>query len=231
MSKPSDTFVPTCYAPVAPTWPGRTQRLGRLSRAISDGSWNAQPLPGDFDPMFFQAASADQNVREIRADERIVLENLHAEHPRLVTSLPDLRPRAIADRATGEREEIALVGDTLLVDTDRGVCCVVWRGRMGLRSAEEAGRIAVWVDALPMVAGVGTAGQTSSGMDDEHDVVKTIIGLRPTGAAPALPFVSGSSRLAQSNTFDAHPTNGTENDGTGTMFVSIEKLGVKTHSI
>ncbi|HMY21062.1 MAG TPA: DUF2169 domain-containing protein, partial [Polyangium sp.] len=146
VSKRSDTFVPLCYAPIASTWPGRTSRLGPLSRTILDGAWHDKALPRDFDPSFFQVAPPDQNVAEIRANERIVLENLHPEHARLVTVLPNMRPRAAVDRATGEHEEIALVADTLLVDTDRGVCCVVWRGRIGLRTADEAGRIAVMLD-------------------------------------------------------------------------------------
>ncbi|WP_437628023.1 DUF2169 domain-containing protein [Sorangium sp. So ce1151] len=49
------------------------------------------------------------------------LENLHPEHPRLVTSLPGLRPRALAERASGGQEELALLCDTLWIDADRGL--------------------------------------------------------------------------------------------------------------
>lgn len=62
MSKRSDTFVPTCYAPVVPTWPGRTQRLGRLWMEIVDGSWNMQKLPPNLHPTFFLATSPNQHV-------------------------------------------------------------------------------------------------------------------------------------------------------------------------
>lgn len=228
VSKRSDTFAPTCYGPVAPTWPGRTQRLGRLSRSILGSAWNAQSLPADFDPTFFLAAPPDQNVAEIRANERIVLENLHPEHARLVTSLPGMMPRAIADRATGEREEIALVGDTLWIDTDRGVCCVVWRGRIGLRHPLEAGRIAIWVDGMPMVEPASGADGASYAVDTESDAGSTMIGFAPTGTGPALPFLDGFSCLAQSNALGRYaPATQEENDGTGTMFVSMEKLGAK----
>ncbi len=228
VSKRSDTFAPTCYGPVALTWPGRTSRLGRLSRSILNGSWNAQPLPADFDPTFFLAAPPDQNVAEIRANERLVLEKLHADHARLVTNLPGLKPRAIADRATGEREEIALVGDTLWIDTDRGVCCVVWRGRIGLRHPQEAGRIAIWVDGMPMLEPASGAESAGHAVDAEPDAESTMIGFAPTGMGPALPFLAGFSSLAQSNALGRYaPATQEENDGTGTMFVSLDKLGAK----
>jgi len=196
VSKRSDTFVPMCYAPIAPTWPGRTQRLGRSSRSILDKAWNDKPLAADLDATFFQVAPPDQNVAEIRANERIVMENLHPEHAHLVTSLPDLRPRAIVDRATGEREEIALVGDTLFVDTDRGVCCVVWRGRIGLRSADEAGRISVTLDGgmveAPEDLQVTLPPQRLDAQPDEDLAAMTMIGPFVSKASgPALPFAGG----------------------------------------
>lgn len=229
VSKRSDTFVPTCYAPIAPTWPGRTQRLGRLSRSILHGAWNARALPMDLDPMFFQAAPADQYVAEIRPNERICLENLHREHARLVTSLPGLRPRAIADRATGEREEIALIGDTLWVDTDRGVCCVVWRGRMGLRHPLEAGRIAIWVDGMSAGGSTTSAPRVQKRPLVEEDAPHLEKTMSPKVAQPsaALPFVAGQSSLAQSNSAPRYPWHDENDDATGTQFVSMNKLGLK----
>lgn len=223
VSKRSDTFVPTCYGPIAPTWPGRTQRLGRLSRSILQGVWNTQKLPPDLDPSFFQSASSDQVVSEIRANERIVLENLHPEHARLVTNLPGFMPRAIADRATGEREEIKLIGDTLLVDTDRGVCTVVWRGRMGLRHPQETGRIAIWVDGMAM-ANPDAPQRSAVVIEDPAELVTTMIPLAPK-QTEVLPFVAGASSLAQSS--PGLPIDDGENDGTGTMFVSMNKVAAK----
>lgn len=198
VSRRSDTFVPMCYGPIAPTWPGRTQRLGRLSRTILETAWHEKPLPVDLDPTFFQVAPPDQNVAEIRANERIVLENLHPEHAHLVTSLPELRPRAIVDRATGEREEVALVGDTLFVDTDRGVCCVVWRGRIGLRTADEAGQISVTLEGGTAESGapddlqVTLPPQRPDVQPDEDLAAMTMIGpFVSKASAPALPFAGG----------------------------------------
>lgn len=228
VAKRADSFAPTCYAPVAPVWPGRTQYLGRSSRKISEGAWNAQPLPADLDPTFFLMAPPDQHVPKIHSNERIILENLHPDHPHLLTSLPGLPPRAIANRATGEREEIALVGDTLLVDTDRGICSVVWRGRIGLRHLQEAGRITVWVDGMPLVEPSNTPRPMGKVAGDDDDAAMTTIGLQARTNAPVLPFVAGFSSLAQSEISGARfSTEQEQDDGSGTMLVSVDKLGIK----
>jgi len=192
VSRLSDTFAPVCFAPIAAGWPPRMQRLGPWARAFVQAGWEERPLPDGFDYRYFQAAPLDQQVGEIRANERIILENLHPVQARLVTSLPGLRPRAVVDRATGEREEVALVADTLLIDTDRGVCSVVWRGSVGLRHAQEAGRVAVWVDGEPALA-AGGAGERSG----EELVASTMALMAPAaGVAPVLPFVPAESRVA-----------------------------------
>ncbi len=205
VSKRSDTFVPTCYAPIASTWPGRVQRLGPMSRTLMDGAWHEKPLPRDLDPSFFQAAPPDQNVAEIRANERIVLENLHPDHARLVTTLPDLRPRAIANRATGEQEDIGLVADTLIVDSDRGVCCVVWRGRIGLRTADEAGVISVTMegqaggDEVHDDLQVTMPPQRAEEQPAEDLAAMTLIGAFVSKAsAPVMPFAGGDKQTSGS---------------------------------
>jgi hypothetical protein len=158
VSKRSDVFAPLCFAPIAPSWPARAQRLGRLAGTFPSEGWESRPLAEDFDYDYFQAAPSDQQVTEIRANERIVIENLHPDHALLVTRLPGLRPRAVAERAEGEREEVELEGDTLWIDTDRGLCTVVWRGRIGLRYAQEPGRITVSMESDPgKVEAQGTA--------------------------------------------------------------------------
>ncbi|MDI1476397.1 DUF2169 domain-containing protein [Polyangium sp. y55x31] len=167
VSKRSDTFSPVGYGPVGAAWPARKQRLGRLAGTFSPAGWETRPLPEGMDPGYFQAAPPDQQVTEIRPNERIVLEGLHPEHARVVTSLPGVRPSVVVVRATGEREEVQLVADTLWIDTDRGMCCVVWRGRIGLRSADEAGRIAVRMEEAGAQGAAGAA-------EIEEDLLETI---------------------------------------------------------
>lgn len=146
VSQRSDTFAPVCFAPISATWPSRTTTLGRLAGTFSSYKWDTRPIPDGLDFAYFQAAPPDQQIAAIRPNERIILENLHPDHPRLVTSLPELQPKVVAERGTGERENVTLSADTLRIDTDRGVCVVVWRGTVWLSSATEAGRIVVTLD-------------------------------------------------------------------------------------
>ncbi|UQA57128.1 DUF2169 family type VI secretion system accessory protein [Polyangium aurulentum] len=202
VSRKSDTFAPVGFGPIGPQWPGRAQKLGRSRAEFRDPGWEKSLLPADFDVSYFQAAPPDQQIAQIRPDERIALENLHPEHARFVTKLPRVRPRAIADRAMGEREEVALVADTLWIDTDRGLCCVVWRGRIGLRHGTEAGRIAVWVEGMPTVAPTAepSGGVISSEDEDMAELgATTLIGPITTSGKPALPFVPGIATIPETH--------------------------------
>ncbi|EYF01218.1 DUF2169 family type VI secretion system accessory protein [Chondromyces apiculatus] len=138
-----DTMDPIGFGPIAPTWPSRRDRLGRHAGTWPHDRWWEQSLPEGFDPGFFNVAPRDQQIAELHDNARLVLEHLHPDHPRLVTSLPGLRPRASAARPGRLAEEIPLRCDTLWIDTDRGLCTLVWRGRLSLSHPEEAGRIVV----------------------------------------------------------------------------------------
>jgi hypothetical protein len=138
------------------TPPTSTRRLRTSHRAAGwdHRRWSEQPLPDDVDAAYFNAAPPDQQVKEIRADERIVLENLHPEHPRLVTNLVPILPRAVAELGGAAPHEVRLRCDTLWVDTDRGTASLVWRGNLRLADAAQAGRVVVSMDAAssPAVA-------------------------------------------------------------------------------
>ncbi|HVK67610.1 MAG TPA: DUF2169 domain-containing protein, partial [Polyangium sp.] len=140
-----DFVEPIGFGPIAPTWPSRMEKLGPYAGGWDSRRWHERPLPEGFDASFFNVAPRDQNVSELRDNERILLENLHPEHERLSTSLPGLRPRAVAERA-GRREEIALTADSMWIDTGRGLCTLVWRGRLNLAHPREPGRITVNLD-------------------------------------------------------------------------------------
>jgi hypothetical protein len=137
-----DSIEPIGYGPLAPTWPTRQEKLGYLSTIWDFSKWSSAALPDRLDYSFFNVAPPDQQVNEIRPNERLVLENLHPEHPRLVTSLPGIRPRAVVERV-GRRDEIKLTADTLWIDTALSMCTVVWRGQLALAHRQEAGTVAI----------------------------------------------------------------------------------------
>lgn len=196
IAKGSDAIAPVGYGPIAPTWPGRTQRLERFSETFSPSGWEEDPLPEDFDFGYFQAAPPDQQLSRLRPDERLVLENLHPVHAQLVTRLPGVCPRAVVHRALGEREDVALVADTLWIDTDRGICCVVWRGSIGLRHPTEAGLIRVaLVEPVAESIDENLVITIPPGVVDEDELASMTM-VAPFGArpkSPIMPFVATNS--------------------------------------
>lgn len=132
---------PVGYGPIAPSWPARRERLGRHAGSLDPASWHVAPLPADLDPAYFNAAPDDQQLSEIRADERIELRNLHPDVPHLVTTLPGLKPRGFVEREGKPLEEVLLRCDTLWIDTDRQIVTLTWRGQVALADRDEAGRV------------------------------------------------------------------------------------------
>jgi hypothetical protein len=115
------------FGPIAASWPSRASLLAPDHRAWLQKA-EAGPLPAAFPAAFFDTAPADQRLdRAIAANERLVLEGLHPEIPRLVMSLAGRAPCAMV--ATPSPKTIHLAGDLLLVDTDRGICTLTYRGQ------------------------------------------------------------------------------------------------------
>ncbi|WP_441287327.1 DUF2169 family type VI secretion system accessory protein [Sorangium sp. KYC3313] len=143
VASPDDPIAAVGFGPIAPTWPLRRRRLGRHAAAWSSGALLSSPMPEDLDRTFFNVAPLDQRLLQLRDDEQIVLENLHPRHPRLVTSLPGVRPRATVTGRAGGPRDLAMRCDTLVIDTDRLLCTLTWRGQLPLASPKESGQIRV----------------------------------------------------------------------------------------
>lgn len=186
MSGPADRFAPIGFGPFAATWSGRRERLGRNAATWSPADWHTRPLPTDFDPAYFNVAPVDQQLDELRPDERIVLEGLHPEHARLVTCLPGVRPRAMLERPGRPAEEMRLRADTLWIDTDREVCTMVWRGAVPLGHAAEAGRVVVTAEVGGVAIGQGGVAEVRP-----DDGTSTVFGVPAVSQGPALPFSRG----------------------------------------
>lgn len=144
LEKPADTVPAVGFGPVSASWhPNRKEHAA----AWSSGALLSASLPESFDRTFFNVAPADQQLSELRGDERIVLENLHPRYPRLTTTLAAVRPRATVSGRAGLPRDISMRCDTLVFDTDRLHCTATWRGQLPLASADEAGEVRIEVDA------------------------------------------------------------------------------------
>lgn len=124
LAQPGAAIPFTGIGPIAPAWPMRASLLRH-----EDVEWltapTERPMPHGFDARYFSIAPVDQRaVDAFHADERLLLECLHPQHPRLVANLAGVRPALY--RARGA-ELAKLVADTLLVDTDRGIVTLTFR--------------------------------------------------------------------------------------------------------
>jgi hypothetical protein len=144
---PSDFIEPVGFGPIAASWPSRAEKLGRYGGVLAQDMWTARPLPEGLDLGYFNQAPQDQQLAALQENERLVLENLHVEHPRLVTSLPGLRPAAFVERERGAPQKLGLRADTLWIDTDRGIATVTWRGQLPLARPDEPGRVVVGMES------------------------------------------------------------------------------------
>jgi hypothetical protein len=158
VTRRSDAIPPTGFGPIAPTWPVRWNKLHHRAASWDHRRWTEAPLPDDIDTGYFNAAPEDQQVAELRPDERILLENLHPSCPRLVTYLEALSPHALADTGAGPAQEVRLRCDTLLIDTDRRVVTLTWRGNVPLHHPAQPGRVVVTLEkSAPRLADVPAA--------------------------------------------------------------------------
>jgi hypothetical protein len=194
-----DTFEPIGFGPVAPSWPGRAWLLHQHAPSWSHQRWFERPLPHDVDPRYFNAAPPDQQTDALPPDARIVLENLHPAHPRLITNLVPVRPRAVIERPGRPPEPLELACDTLFIDADRGICTLTFRGRAPLAHAGEAGRVAITLEGAERaergapitIAPPPEAARPPGPAKLPRQRLATLVdGVQPTAVkASALPFV------------------------------------------
>jgi len=177
------SFAAIGFGPISPTWPSRTSLLGGYREMFSRSNWREQPLPREVDAGFFNAAPRDQQLEMLQNDERITLENLHPKHARLVTKLPGLSPHALVERPRGAAKEFPMRADTLIIDTDRGIAALVWRGNVPLMRPDEAGRVVVGIEER------GRHHSEANG-PERANVAETMTLAAKIVAKPALPFAA-----------------------------------------
>jgi hypothetical protein len=143
LTGPGDHIPIIGFGPIAPTWPERWSKLGPHANGWDHDRWFERPLPDDLDPAYFNAAPADQQLDDLRADERILLENLHPTHPRLVTNLVAIPPVAVVEQPGRRRAEVPFACDTLGIDADRGVATLTFRLTVPIEAPGAPGRVTV----------------------------------------------------------------------------------------
>jgi hypothetical protein len=151
-------------------------------------------VPQTFPRQFFQVAPEDQWLdRPLAPNEMIILENLHAKHPRLVMTLSGLTPHAIVKGFHGE--PIRLQADLLFINTDHEICVLVVGASMGARispeEARELMRSVIGGDSDEVTATTNLSALEDERSTDGTDTVQGQSGWR--APRPALPFQAPSA--------------------------------------
>lgn len=197
-------------APIPPTAPSRMSLLGKHASSWNHQSWNTRPLPHDIDGAYFNSAPMDQQLAELVGDESLVLEHLHPNHARLETKFAPVIPNVVAQRADGQGHDVRMRCDTLIIDTEKHVGMLVWRGVIMLAHENEPGMVLV----------------TADGAGGDADATSTM--LLPADAnvlAPALPFTRDKPSAPDAFSSDDDgptlipPPSRDDDDATGTQLL------------
>jgi hypothetical protein len=136
-----DPFVG--FGAIPPSWPSRRNLLNPDALAWASGAVDG-PVPEGFDFGFYNVAPRDQQVGLLLMGAKLTLENLNAEHAKLETRLPQVRPKCfLLEHVTERPIEVAMRCDTLWIDTDRATLTLTWRGLTSVESPERAGTVVV----------------------------------------------------------------------------------------
>ncbi|NUO54471.1 MAG: DUF2169 domain-containing protein, partial [Polyangiaceae bacterium] len=147
---PDFTVPPVGLGPIAPHWPLRRIAVSGMALRPGPGgtswpeAWVDHGVPDDGELTFFQIAPTDQQLDHLPTDGQLVLENLSPKSQTLGTRMPGHRARAfLAPSAT----EIELVCDTMVIDTDRELVTLTWRGSYFVTKVPESERVVIVLDA------------------------------------------------------------------------------------
>ena len=205
---PRDPQRPASFGPMAAHWPCRARLLRGLDPRITSGT--RLELPTEFDWSYYHTAPSDQRTSFLLGNENILLGGMHPALPVLRTRLPEARGRACIYRGAAAGQPIDLFADTLLIDTDRQVCSLVFRSNIAVTLAELSsifvatavelqGKSVEFPDRIPTIAvehDRQTRAEPSVREDDndDEDGEEQLAGTRTLGvgsgvSGPALPFI------------------------------------------
>jgi hypothetical protein len=174
--------------PIAPHWPSRAGCLHRYAAGWDPARWHERPLPPDIDLAYFSAAPPDQRRSAPFGDEQLYLENLHPLFAQLQTRLAPITPSVIVERGQGS-EPLQLRCDTLVLDTDRGLAMLVWRGHVQLDHPDRPGRILV----THTEAREASASSRPAALPVFDQTQAADISVPPAGSLPFSPAAAGSA--------------------------------------
>ncbi len=122
----------------------------------------------DFDFAFFNAAPPDQQADSLPEPLDIVLEHLHPSIPQLSCRIPAIGPKAFrVSPKTGLSYAIPLLLDTLLIDSDRALAVLTFRGTINVAAASEQalGKLVVAASSSTEIPPENSASESTGARD------------------------------------------------------------------
>lgn len=170
---PDEAKRATGFGPLSPYWSERRRHLGEVDAA---SALSEHPeVPQSFEGHFYQPAPPDQQMDFLRGGERLTLEGMNPEHEKIVVELMEVTAHARVFLG-GELRPVEMFADLLVIDADRLLCSIVWRGTFDLADAESV-RVAAaitdpgvevsWPEMLQADAGTGAASVPTEGLHAE----------------------------------------------------------------
>ncbi len=142
---PANPRQPAGFGPISKRWASRRRLLGGSAPALVERQ-GAQ-IPDEFDWRYFHAAPANQQCDFFRGDESIVLDGMHPTLARVQTRLPSVQAQARwlpSGSRPAQGLPLRLFSDTLVIDAERRLCSLLWRGCLTLPTADARAGIVVY---------------------------------------------------------------------------------------
>jgi hypothetical protein len=130
ISTPADSYRPMSFGPVGRQFQSRLRYAGTYDQGWLDNTFPF--LPTDFDPRYYQAAPADQQIDYLQGKEEVELVNLTPEG-RTRFRLPRVEVPVEFTNASFERSTSSAMLDTVIIEPDNRRVMLVWRSSMALR--------------------------------------------------------------------------------------------------
>ena len=115
IADPVARYAPQSLGPIPPAWDPRLRKGGTYDQNWIDTIW--PKWAPDYDFAYHNSAHPDLICpRHLAVGDRVTLDNLMAEQPRLTLTIPSVHPMAGLVRADGRAARRAMVLDTLFLD-------------------------------------------------------------------------------------------------------------------
>lgn len=145
---PTNPTRPVGFGPISRQWPHRKRLFGSADASRTEAL--VAEFPTGFDFRYYNPAPADQQIEYLRGDEWIVLDGMHPTLARVQSRLPQMRGKTcvffVKANSVSQSQVVDLVQDMLVIDADKLVASVVFRGSLQLDSLDVLPRLRVFAD-------------------------------------------------------------------------------------